>query len=430
MKDILFGCSKHIARYAYLRRDVENMKKLLKHIEVSSKLIVFSSRNKSNRLEALLYDNQLAFLDIHRFSVFSQLLQKWLIFNTSIESVVKEKGKYDWAKIDAELKEVSLFWLGMDDLNVLGGADTKTSKEITPSAVCPVPVYAIDISKSDVLCKFVDSQLVNSNSDYRYSEGMPEIMQMENELATVYAYSKTFVDFLSKNNFCPSCGGHVIPVELGSRLYCLGDSPYPAAAECKVNLKSNNVQYPRTDPCVIIALSDDTGRVLLGNNSQRHPTTSESIVDEITGKKVEWKKRFFSCFAGFMEPGETIEHACVREVYEETGLILQEKDISIIESQPWPFPASLMIGCIGTISREEAVDSKINVHLDDELEHVQWFDRAEVAKVVSRKGKGILSRTETVVEEWFCPPKESVAGRLIDHVVQTNKDPTADNGKF
>ena len=430
MKDILFGCSKHIARYAYLRRDVENMKRLLKQIDVSSKLIVFSSRNKSNRLEALLYDNQLAFLDIHKLNVFSQLLQKWLAFNTSIEVVVKEKGGYDWMKIDAELKDVSLFWLGMDDLNILGNTDTKQSKENASSCTGPVPVYAIDISNSDDLCKFVDSQLVNSDSQYRYSEGMGEILQMNNELATAYAYSKTFVDFLSKNNFCPSCGGHVIPVELGSRLYCLGDSPYPAAAECKINLKSNNVQFPRTDPCVIIALSDDTGRVLLGNNSQRHPTTSASVVDEATGKKVEWRKRFFSCFAGFMEPGETIEHACVREVYEETGLSLKEEDITIIESQPWPFPANLMIGCIGTISREEAIDSKINVHLDDELEHVQWFDRAEVAKVVSREGKGILSRTEAVVEEWFCPPKESVAGRLIDHVVQTKRESTAANGKL
>ncbi|GAV30623.1 hypothetical protein PMKS-004138 [Pichia membranifaciens] len=406
------------------------MKRLLKQIDVSSKLIVFSSRNKSNRLEALLYDNQLAFLDIHKLNVFSQLLQKWLAFNTSIEVIVKEKGRYDWKKIDAELKEVSLFWLGMDDLNVLGNTDTKQSKENASSFAGPVPVYAIDISNSDDLCKFVDSQLVNSNSHYRYSEGMGEILQMNNELATAYAYSKTFVDFLSKNNFCPSCGGHVIPVELGSRLYCLGDSPYPAAAECKINLKSNNVQFPRTDPCVIIALSDDTGRVLLGNNSQRHPTTSTSVVDEATGKKVEWKKRFFSCFAGFMEPGETIEHACVREVYEETGLRLKEEDITIIESQPWPFPANLMIGCIGTISREEAVDSRINVHLDDELEHVQWFDRAEVAKVVSREGKGIFSRTETFVEEWFCPSKESVAGRLIERVVQSKRDSTAANGKL
>lgn len=440
MKDILFGCSKQIVRYAYLRRDIENMKRLQNQINVSSKLIVFSNRNESKRLQVLLHDNQLALLDVQKYTVFSQLLHLWLTFNISIEGVVVEQGKFDWEDIDPELKKTSLFWLGMDDMNILspGYDDDLPVGSTSMSSSASVPVYAIDISNSDKLCEFVDQQLLKSSSEksqYRYSTNMGDIMQMQNKLASAYAYSKTFIDFVSKNNFCPSCGGHVMPVELGSRLYCLGDSPYKDETgepkSCKVNLTSNNLQFPRTDPCVIIALSDETGRVLLGNNAKRHPTTSELVIDDATGKKVEWRKSFFSCFAGFMEPGETIEHACVREVYEETGLRLKSEDITIIESQPWPFPANLMIGCVGIIRNEEAVDSKINVHLDDELEQVQWFDPTEVKKVVNREGKGIMSRTETVVEEWYCPPKESVAGRLIDSIVHPNNNISANcNGKL
>ena len=88
--------------------------------------------------------------------------------------------------------------------------------------------------------------------------------------------------------------------------------------------------------------------------------------------------RFYSALAGFVEPGESIEEAVRREVAEEAGITVGE--VRYLASQPWPFPSSLMIGCIGTaLDREITRDG-------DELEDARWFSRDEVAAMAARSG--------------------------------------------
>lgn len=425
MKDIFFGCSKQIVRYAYLRRDVEHMKKLYAQVD-KSKIIIFNSKTETfRRLEVLLASNkntrsQLALLDLSKYDLLKKLLQKWLLYNIQMEEIVKNKTTTDWTTLDSQLKQVSLFWLGMDDMNAI----TNKQEHDNNNDVMGTPIYAMDISNSDELTSYINNNLIHDKeSSFRFSSTRGDFLNLENNEATTYGYSKTFLDFIEKNNFCPSCGGHVVAVELGSRLYCLNDSPYPEKfGNCKVNLTSNNLQFPRTDPCIIIALYDETGRILLGSNRRRHPVTSSEEVNPKTGKVIKRNKILYTCFAGFMEPGETIEHCCMREVYEETGLRIQSNDIKIIESQPWPFPASLMVGCIGIVRSAEAVDSKINIDLDKELDHVQWFDPVSVDNVLNKRERGILSCTDDIIEEWQCPPKESVAGRLIQYAAKNEHD--------
>jgi NAD+ diphosphatase len=111
----------------------------------------------------------------------------------------------------------------------------------------------------------------------------------------------------------------------------------------------SNLSFPRTDPTVIMAVaSADGGKVLLGRQKR-------------------WPKDWFSTLAGFLEPGESIEEAVRREVWEESGVRVGR--VVVHSSQPWPFPASLMIGAVA-----QAVDGGEGIHLghDPELESARW----------------------------------------------------------
>ena len=130
------------------------------------------------------------------------------------------------------------------------------------------------------------------------------------------AEGKSLLIWNSRRRFCSNCGGETRVVEAGWRRDC------PA---CKMQ------HFPRTDP-VVIMLAIDGDRCLLGR-SGRFATNS------------------WSCLAGFVEPGETIEDAVRREVHEEAGIVVGE--VKYFRSQPWPFPSSLMIGCHArALSRE------------------------------------------------------------------------------
>jgi NAD+ diphosphatase len=111
--------------------------------------------------------------------------------------------------------------------------------------------------------------------------------------------------------------------------------------------------FPRTDSAIIVLVHDGEDRCLLG----RQPS---------------WPRGRYSTLAGFVEPGESLEHAVVREVREEAGVVVG--DVVYRGSQPWPFPASLMVGFEARVVSGEAKVS------DDELEDVRWFTRDELRR--------------------------------------------------
>jgi len=114
--------------------------------------------------------------------------------------------------------------------------------------------------------------------------------------------------------------------------------------------------FPRTDPVVIIVVRHE-GSILLGRQSP-------------------WKPGMYSALAGFVEPGETIEDAARREVFEEAGIRVGA--VGYVSSQPWPFLSNLMIGLIG-----DAVSSTITLD-HKELEDARWFSAAEATMMVER----------------------------------------------
>lgn len=138
--------------------------------------------------------------------------------------------------------------------------------------------------------------------------------------------------------------------------------------------------YPRTDPAVIVTTVDADDRVLLGHN----PT---------------WPEGRYSTLAGFVEPGESLEDAVRREVAEESGVMVGA--VRYLGSQPWPFPASLMLGCT-------AVADRVEITVDGtEVSDARWFTRDELAdeiragRVVPPSGVSIARR---LVERWFGGP--------------------------
>lgn len=156
---------------------------------------------------------------------------------------------------------------------------------------------------------------------------------------------------------CPACGGELTSIKAGHELRC---------SSCE------RVQFPRTDSAVIMLITDEQDRALLG----RQPS---------------WPKQFWSTLAGFVEPGESFEDAVRREIQEESGV--RVGDVRYFGSQPWPLPASIMVGFRGS-----AVSTEITV--DAELDDAAWFSR-EAVEAGAADGSILV------------PPTTSISGQLI-----------------
>jgi NAD+ diphosphatase len=167
------------------------------------------------------------------------------------------------------------------------------------------------------------------------------------------AEGKALLNWHMRHRFCPNCGAPTRLVEAGWRRDC---------ASCRTQ------HFPRTDPVAIML-----------------PVAGERCV---LGRSHRFQPGMWSCLAGFVEPGESIEDAVRREVREEAGIVCGR--VSYFASQPWPFPTSLMIGCHAEArSRDIVIDRA-------ELDDARWFDREEVAMMLLRQHADGLTTPPTV----------------------------------
>lgn len=223
------------------------------------------------------------------------------------------------------------------------------------------------------------------------------------EEAAIYAQARALMDWNNRNTFCGTCGNPTLSVNAGTKRACPPSDAAQAAegrpAErppCSTRTSISNLSFPRTDPTIIVAVvSHDGKRILLGR-SKRFPP------------------KWYSTLAGFIEPAESIEDAVRREVWEEAGVTLSR--VVIHSSQPWPYPANLMIGAIAQVS--EPAHEKINLEHDPELEDARWFDVEEVEEAL-RVGVSDLS-SEAGAEYkggLRLPPPTAIANQLIQSAV-------------
>ena len=170
---------------------------------------------------------------------------------------------------------------------------------------------------------------------------------------------------------CPLCGTATVESSAGWTRTCPNDG---------------SDHFPRTDPAVIMLIHDGADLALLGRGHQ-------------------WGAGRFSTLAGFVEPGESLESAVAREVFEEVGVRI--RDVRYVASQPWPFPSSLMLGF------SARVDGDTSITLDPvEMAEAGWFSRDEVRKAAHWADTG--AQPDDGVRIQAVSPKLSISRYLID----------------
>ena len=200
--------------------------------------------------------------------------------------------------------------------------------------------------------------IVGSRPDARFLDLRLASVDMDAKHAGVLAYAKSLHYWQYRNAFCGICGS-------GNRLASSGHKLVCDNAEC------GRESFPRIDPAIIVLV-----------------THGESC---LLGRNADWPPRRFSTLAGFVEPGESLEDAVVREVFEEAQVTLS--GVRYASSQPWPFPASAMCGFYAEAASPDCRAS-------DEMEQVRWFDAAGLEAAVRR-------------DEVRLPPPVSIAFQLI-----------------
>jgi NAD+ diphosphatase len=186
--------------------------------------------------------------------------------------------------------------------------------------------------------------------------------------ATLFAEALAMANWHRVTGFSPLSGAATTPAKGG---WVLRDSETGAEL------------FPRTDMAVIVGVTDADDRLLLGSNAQ-------------------WESNRYSLLAGFVEPGESLEAAVAREVFEESGI--RVTDPRYLGSQPWPFPASLMLGFLARV--DESAESALRPD-GIEIVDLRWFSRAELhAALAEIRLPGPTSIARAIIEEWYGGPVE------------------------
>jgi NAD+ diphosphatase len=264
------------------------------------------------------------------------------------------------------------------------------------------PWFAVDVTPKESVEHVAEALISRLNSEgLDFGKGRMH-MSLPAEEAAIYAEARHLLDWNARNPFCASCGYKTLSINAGFKRTCppkdvaaaitdAGDRP-----PCVTRTGISNLCFPRTDPTVIMAVvSADGQRILLGRQKR-------------------WPAYWYSTLAGFLEPAESVEEAVRREVWEESGIHLGR--VVIHSTQPWPYPANLMIGAIG-----QAIPEGETIHLghDAELEDAKWFTADEVREAlrVGTSGLGEDAGSEYKEGGLRLPPKTAIANQLMTAVV-------------
>ena len=261
-----------------------------------------------------------------------------------------ERERRDEAWIEASGRAAGSRFLPFRNLEVLlhdrpqpglGWLGTERIRSLAPDAepmflglLQEVSHFAVDLSRFPEAIRRIERERGWRFEDCRTAGGV-----LAGRETGILAQARSHLDWHGRHGFCSACGRSTVTRRGGQVRQC------PA---CGVQ------HFPRTDPVVITVVADPaTDRCLLGQSRGRLS-----------------RLRMYSALAGFVDQGEAIEEAVAREVMEEAGI--RVKNVRYHSSQPWPFPCSLMIGCLA-----EAASTTISMD-DEEMSAVHWFERREV----------------------------------------------------
>ncbi len=229
-----------------------------------------------------------------------------------------------------------------------------------------------DQDKSSYVAAVVSTDISENISETASYVDLKLAGEVLNEVdAGLYTQALALSNWHRSYQYSPRSGKNVIPGESGWVRH------HEGAPEQQV--------FPRTDPAVIVIVTDDEDRILLGNNAL-------------------WEPNRYSLLAGFVEPGESLEAAAVREVFEESGLVVTAP--TYLASQPWPFPQSLMIGFHVKVAAGHDPNA---VRADgEEIRDLRWFTRDELKASVGEiafPGKVAIARI--IIENWLGEPLDA-----------------------
>nr|XP_009858585.1 peroxisomal NADH pyrophosphatase NUDT12 isoform X1 [Ciona intestinalis] len=308
-----------------------------------------------------------------KYVVFADL--QLLVSNDAVTGKSQNVVYLTWGEIEKYLSIVDhdLIFLGVGNID-----KGLLVRETHHAQLNDSPYFAVNFKKMPSDDEFSPEKYNGSFTD---KDNRRLMMMLQKNESGLVAQARSVLAWHERYNFCPTCGNETIMKDFGYKRLCISES-------CTTHKGAHNTSFPRTDPVVIILVaSKDGSKCLLGRQSR-------------------FPRGMYSCIAGFMEPGESIEDAARREVFEESGVKVGQ--VEYHSSQPWPFPSNIMIGLIG-----RAVCDDINVD-KVELEDARWFDKPEVAKAIL-EGFG---RKEGLV----VPPHTAIAHHLIKTWVQRNSN--------
>ncbi|KAI0911880.1 NUDIX hydrolase domain-like protein [Ustulina deusta] len=265
------------------------------------------------------------------------------------------------------------------------------------------PYFAIDVTPKGSIEENAKSviETVKAKHGVSFIPGA-RLLTLNAPEAAIYAQARALLDWNARSPFCGGCGERTMSTNAGTKRVCPptdlagvpeGGEP-KKRADCPTRHGISNLSFPRTDPTVIMAIVSSDGTKLLLGRGKRYPPG------------------WYSTLAGFLEPGESIEEAVRREAWEESGVHVSR--VVIHSSQPWPYPANLMIGAIGQTTPD---GETIHLGHDPELEDAKWYTFDEVREAMGVSSVGFGDPVPGEQRKLRIPPQTAIANRLMAAVL-------------
>ncbi len=289
--------------------------------------------------------------------------------NRSFDRVAKARNDATWLEAERQKPATRVLLMSGLKVMVLDEADPPCALWLTVGELRDLgealPEDALFLGQSQGISAFALDLGGQARPGARYVELRTVGGLLPVEEAGLLAYSRGLIFWHQRHRFCGACGSETRIDQGGHVRKC---------SQCGTH------HFPRSDPAVIVLVTHD------------HPDHGERC---LLGRSPRFIPNMYSTLAGFVEPGESLEETVAREIHEEAGITVT--DISYRSSQPWPFPASLMLGF-----QARALDDHLMIDRE-ELEDARWFTREELLDPVKRPIRlpGSDSIARHLVEEWL-----------------------------